>query len=204
MSMEKRIKTEGHVSQTVGGVGGHVFRRVVHIAIGIIPILYYAYGESVAGLLHLSAKQLVIAVFIANILLEGIRLCFGWTLLGYRRHEARRISSFSWGVFSICLILFLAPGQRYAVPIIWSCALVDPLLGELRTLKWNTDWVFIIGVVATMVIWLLCTWWFGTPALLAVLMGPLIVALERPNFKWVDDNAMMQVIPLLIVLLLYG
>ena len=102
------------------------------------------------------------------------------------------------------MVLFFAPGAQYGIPIIWSCAVIDPLVGELRNRGMNRDWVFIVGSIVAIILWLLCYWWFDTPALLAVLMGPLIVALEWPNVKWVDDNALMQIIPLMIVLLLYG
>ena len=193
-----------HVRQTVGGMLGHVFRRFVHVAIAVVPILYYFYGVPIAQVVRLTPPQLLIAVIIFNIIFESVRLKFGWTWIGYRRHERKRISSFAWGVLSIGLVLLLAPDQRFGIPIIWSCALGDPLLGELRNTRLSNTWIAALGIVFVMAIWFFCTGWLGTPWRLALLMGPLMVGLEWPNIRWIDDNALMQLVPLLIVLILYG
>jgi len=203
MDTEKLTK-ESHASRTVGGLSGHIFRRAVHLSFAIIPIIYYAYAIPVATFIRLTPQQLLIAIIVLNFILESIRLLFGWTLLGHRRYEEKHISSFCWGVLSICLVLLLSPGERYAIPIIWGCAFIDPLLGELRNTKISLEWIFIIGMVATGILWLLCAWWLNTPVLLALLMGPLVVGLEWPRVKWIDDTALMQIVPLLVVLLLYG
>lgn len=190
--------------QTVGGVGGHLLRRSVHLLIVIVPIIYYRYGEAIAGFFHLTLAQFLVAIILLNIVVEGARLKFRWTFWGHRHREARQISSFSWGVLSVCLVLLFAPAKQFAIPIIWSCALGDPLLGELRQIRLPSTWVAIVGILFVMLIWWLCTWLFATPWRLALLMGPLVVGLEWPNFKWIDDNALMQLVPLLIILLLYG
>src|SRR3990167_313042 len=189
-------------SQTVGGFKGHLFRRAVHLSIAIFPILYYAYGKIVAGWIALTPSQLLIIIIILNSILEGLRFSFKWTWWGLRYQEARRLSSFSWGVLSICLVLLWAPAERFAVPIIWSCAFGDPVLGELRHTRLSSTWIAIIGIIFVMAVWWMCTGWLGTPWRLALLMGPLMVGLEWPNFTWIDDNALMQLIPLFIVLLL--
>ncbi len=195
--------SQSHIANTVGGLRGYILRRVVHVAIGIVPLLYYAYGAIVAQFFHLTAPQLLLVVIGLNVVIEVFRLKFKWTLLGHRVHEARTISSFAWGVLSLCLVLLFAPGKEYAIPIIWSCALVDPLLGELRRTELNRDLVMLIGMIVVALIWWLATVWLGTAWQLALLMGPLIVGLEAPNFRWIDDNALMQIVPLLIILLLY-
>ena len=92
---------------------------------------------------------------------------------------------------------------------------MDPLIGELKGHG-------VIGryfhegrgltvaercTTATVVVWVIwiCTWlildvdvnewWF------AVLMGPLTVAAEYPSLKVIDDNAMMELVPLAAALL---
>lgn len=203
MNYNKCANTE-HTNQTVGGFGGHMLRRIIHVAIVALPVLYYLYAQPVASFFHLTPELLLLVIFALNIVFEAVRLIFGWTLIGHRRHERKNISSFAWGIFSICLVLALAPDQSFGIPIIWSCAIGDPILGELRKTKLSRTWVAFIGMVVIVAIWLICTWWLDTPWLLALLMGPLIVGLEWPSIKWIDDNALMQVIPLLIILLLYG
>lgn len=100
--------------------------------------------------------------------------------------------------------MLLAPGKQYAIPIIWSCAIVDPLLGELRRTQLSRTWIVFIGIVVVMLIWGLASWWFKLDWLLVLLMGPLVVILEWPNFRWLDDNALVQLVPLLVILILYG
>lgn len=204
MNNNNKFISTKHAAQTVGGLGGHILRRIIHIGTAIVPILYYAYARPVANFLHVTPTLLLLIIFALNIIAEAMRLVFGWTSIGHRRHEKKYISSFAWGIFSICLVLMLAPDRSFAIPIIWSCAVGDPLLGELRKTKLHHTWIVIIGMIVIAAIWLVGSWWLGTPWRLAFLMAPLIVGLEWPNIKWIDDNALMQVIPLLIILLLYG
>lgn len=193
-----------HYTKTNGGLSGYILRRSVHVAMLIVPPLYYAYAPSVAGFFGLSPPHLLLIIIALNILFEIVRLKRGWVLWGQRQREAKNISSLAWTVLSVCLVLLLAPGESYAVPIIWSCAIVDPLLGELRRTQLNTSWIFLIGVMVVILIWWLASWWFNVEWLLALLMGPMTVMLEWPNLRWIDDNALMQLVPLLVILILYG
>lgn len=193
-----------HAEHTVGGILGHLLRRGVHVAIAITPWLYYTYGDLVGDWFHLTSKQLLWAIIAVVTFFEILRLKLGWTVFGQRQYEKKRISSFVWGVWSVCLVLLLAPDKKFAIPIIWSCALVDPIIGELRHISMRPVWIALIGIVTVMIIWWLATWWWQTPWLLALLMGPLTVWLEWPSFRWIDDNALMQLVPLLVIILLYG
>lgn len=192
------------IGQTKGGLRGHILRRIMHIGMVLVPLVYYAYGTSIASWFFLTPHELLWLIMVFVILFEILRLKLGITLFVQRHYETGRISSFPWTVLSICLVLWLAPDKRYAIPIICSCALVDPLLGELRRLHWKAIWVACIGILAVMAIWWVSTWWWQTPWQLALLMGPLTVWCEWPNFRWIDDNALMQLVPLLVIMLLYG
>jgi len=193
--------SSNHPSQTRGGRSGHIMRRLIHISIFGVPLIYYAYGASIAEVFHLTQTVILWCLIGLIVILESLRLWKGWIAFGQRQMEAKHISSFAWGAVSIFLVLLFAPGKAFAIPIIWSCAFGDPLLGELRRLRMATIWVLLISVLFIAGIWWLCTWWLGTPFWWAFIMGPLIVLLERPNIPWVDDNAMMQLLPLLLVCL---
>lgn len=190
--------------QTVGGLGGHVFRRSVHMAILFMPFLYFAYAETVAQFTDLSPKNLLLIIIALTIIFEIVRLKMGWILLGQREREVKNISSFTWTVFSLCVVLLLAPGKQYAIPIIASCAFVDPFLGELRRTQLNRALIFFIAMVIVMLVWGIAVWWFKIDWLLILLMGPMVVMLEWPNFRWIDDNALVQLGTLFIILILYG
>ena len=51
-----------HVDHSVGGFGGHAFRRFTHVSMTAIPFVYYLYGQDVADVISLDAKQLVSAI----------------------------------------------------------------------------------------------------------------------------------------------
>ena len=37
-----------HVEHSVGGLGGHAFRRITHVSMALIPVIYYSRGEEIA------------------------------------------------------------------------------------------------------------------------------------------------------------
>ncbi len=192
------------VRHTNGGLAGHILRRSIHVCVFLLPLLYYAHAKQVANHLSITPSCLLIGILLLTVVLDLLRIKMGWTFFGQRVFESGRPSSFAWGLISVCLVLLLAPSKVFAIPIIWSCAFVDPVVGELRRVRINPLLVYIIGAVEVIVIWV-CLWsWLGTPLYLAFLMAPITVALEWPKLRWIDDNALMQIIPLLIIICIYG
>lgn len=186
------------------GTAVHVLRRVIHLS-GVLWVwLYYQYGAAVAAALHLNLKTLVAALLILILILETLRLSQGWVIYGQRQYEKKRISAFAWGAIGMALVLLLAPGKAFAAPIICAYAIGDPLLGELRALKWPKTIVVLIGIIVVSGIWWLAHHWLGTPFWWLFLMGPLTVAAEWFSFTWIDDNALMQLIPLAMVLIIHS
>lgn len=183
--------------KTVGGVKGHVVRRIVHMAMAIYPFLYYDFGQSIAAFFATTPQAIVIILVSLVIILDLIRIAFGSTVFGQREHEAGHPSSFAWAAVALGIVLLFAP-KLYAVPIIWSCAFVDPLIGEMRRFQVHQSWVAVVGIICVIGLWLLATLWWGTPWWMALIMGPIIIAAEWPNLKWVDDNFLMMIVPLLV------
>ena len=198
------LDSHSPVPYTLGGYPGHWLRRSIHLSTALIPFVYYFFLQHWLypyGLLFLLAMI---------ILFEGLRLYRGWLFLGQRTYETHYISAFAWGIASLLLVLLLAPDERYAFPIILSYALGDPLLGELRRYtgtrqRQNIKIHFIVACLSASIItaiWLICSLLLATPWWLALLMGPLTVAVEWPSIKWIDDNALMQLVPLTLILVL--
>ena len=182
----------GHEVITRGGWFGHWLRRALHVGMILVPWVYYTYAIS---------RWVVWILLFLVIFIEIIRLSLGIQLFGQRAHEAKRPSSFAWGAVSLFLVLLLTQA-KFAYPIIAACALGDPLIGELRRFHFPTWLTALIGILLIAVLWLFAAWWLGTSWWWAVIMAPLTVIVEWPNLKWIDDNAMMQLVPLMIVLLL--
>ncbi len=197
------MNSQGQVASTRGGLPAHIVRRFIHLTLAIYPLIYYYYGAAIAGWIGLPPKVIVAIIVGLVIVLEVVRLVFKIKVFGQRERELHQISSFTWGAVSVGLVLLLAPGKTFGIPIIWGCAFGDPLLGELRRFAVSPRWVFTIGVVFLFLLWLLCSWWLGFPWWVSCIMAPLTVLAEWPNVKWFDDNAAMQLVPLLVVLLFF-
>jgi hypothetical protein len=193
-----------HAKQTKGSWFGHVFRRIVHVCMLTIPLIYYAYGQTVANFLHISTDLLLILLLVIFILVEIVRLKFNIVTFGQRKYEGGQISSFAWGAVSVFLVLLLSPAKAFSIPIIWSCALGDPFVGELRALFKKPWWPEVLTLFFILAIWLFCSYWLTTPWWWGVILAPIIVMAEWVRVKNVDDNAMMMLVPLVIVLAVYG
>lgn len=191
------------IENTKGGLSGHIARRMVHMGMALIPIIYYFWGRIIAGWFDVTPNIIVIILAGIIILAELIRLIFGVTIFGQRKHEAKQLSSFAWGTISTALVLLLAPGAKFGIPIIWACAFGDPFVGELKRLPLPNYFILGLGALFIVGIWTLCSWWFQTPYWLAWLMGPITMAVEWPNLTWIDDNATMQLVPLLLILFIF-
>ena len=66
-----------HAKHSVGGLGGHFFRRFTHVFMAIIPILYFIKGENLADFFSLTPNELVTYACLSLVFLEMIRLYFG-------------------------------------------------------------------------------------------------------------------------------
>ena len=196
-----------HVPHSVGGLSGHLFRRFIHLAMVIIPIIYYWEADFVSSFTGLEPKQIVSVCAFAIILSEVIRLRIGIVVFGQREYESSQPSAFFWGGTSVCLTLLIAPdegmnGAAYGLPLILGLTLVDPILGELRRANVSTEVVILCGYLSTLAIWIFCAYFVGTPYIIVPFVSALVVASEWPRLPWIDDNATMLLIPLGFVMLL--
>ena len=189
--------------QTKGGVAGHVLRRSVHILMIVIPIAYYFWGERLAHAWYMTTWQLVLVFLGLLCVYEILRIRCGWLLHGQRQHETEHISSMTWGIIAIAIVLIFSPDPCYAIPIISACAIGDPLLGELRA-QLKEPWVAVSGVIVIAALWWLCGVWMPVAWWWPLVLAPLTVAAEWPCLQWIDDNALMMLVPLGLMIVLIG
>ena len=193
-----------HVEHSIGGLGGHAFRRVTHVSMAAIPYLYYVHGESISSYFSLQAREFVSAICILILVIEAVRLRTGIVIVGQRDYESRQISALAWGALAVALALLIAPeGDKvgmqagiYGTPIILGMTLVDPVMGEIKRAKQDLRAAVIVGMVISYSVWLGCHFWIGTDIIAAVLLAPLTVLGEIPSTKLIDDNATMVLLPL--------
>ena len=208
MSEDSHVLAD-HVDHSVGGFGGHAFRRFTHVSMTAIPFVYYLYGQDVADIVSLEAQQLVSVVCILILFAEAIRIRLGIVIFGQREYEADQISALAWGGLAVSLALLLAPGERegleagiYGIPLIVGLTLVDPLMGEIKRIKKDLKLAIYFGLLMSYAVWLTCYFWLGTDIRAAILLAPLTVLGELPKTKDIDDNATMILFPLAGLMLL--
>ena len=202
-----------HVEHSVGGFGGHAFRRLTHVSMAAIPILYFARGDEIAGVFSLSPEEFVSCIFLVILVVEAIRLRFGIVIVGQREYESSQISALAWGAFAVCLTLLVTGMEpfsigtgleagAYGIPLILGLTFVDPLMGEIKRQKQDMNLAIAAGMVASYAVWVGCSLWLGTPLWVCLLLAPLTVLGELPRVKYIDDNATMILFPLSALLML--
>lgn len=218
MEMEEHELFIDHVGHSIGGFGGHAFRRLTHVSMAVVPYLYYEHGEKIASSLTfdtLDPRGFVSAFCIFILLVEFVRLKTGIVIVGQREYESHQISALAWGTFAVALALLIAPnegkdglplegieGGLYGAPLIIGMTLVDPVMGEVKRQKKDLKMAIISGLFVSYLVWIGCYFWLGTDIIAAMLLAPLTVAGEVPSNTRIDDNATMVLLPLAGLVLL--
>lgn len=200
--MTEQVEMTNPVELSVGGVYGHIFRRVFHISMFLIPVFFFEFGESFADSLGYSLEEVVSIVILIAIFGEAIRLKLGFTIFGQREYEARQVSALAWGGLAVGMVLLLAPVKQYAYPLIFTLSFGDPFMGEIRRMGVETREVVIYSIIFVLALWLACWYLFATPWWLAFIFAPICVFSEMPRLRYIDDNATMLLIPLAGILIL--
>ena len=200
--MSEQVELTNPVDLSVGGMSGHIFRRIFHISMFIIPYIYFEFGNEVAERIGYTLPEVVSLVIIVAIFGEALRLKFGLTVFGQREYEANQVSALAWGGFAVGMVLLLAPTKEYAYPLIFSLSFGDPFMGELRRKGFQTKEVIMFSTIFLIALWLTCWHLFATPWWLAVIFAPLCVFSEMPRLRYIDDNDTMLLIPLAGILIL--
>ena len=190
------------VDLSVGGMSGHIFRRFFHLAMCVLPILYFEVGENVADSVGLTLNEIVASFVIIAALGEALRLKMGFTVFGQREYESQQVSALAWGALAIGLVFLVTPTRAYAYPLILTLTFGDPFMGELRRRGVESSSVIAYACVLVLAIWLLCWYMFDTPLIACLIVAPIAVFSETPRLRYIDDNATMLLIPLAVVVTL--
>ena len=199
-----------HVGHSVGGMGGHAFRRLTHVSMASIPYLYYVHGERISSYFSLQAREFVSVICILILVIELVRLKTGIVIVGQREYESSQISALAWGALAVALAILIAPdwdngtmeAGKYGAPIILGMTLVDPVMGEIKRTKKNLRTAIFTGLIVSYIVWIGCHFWIGTELIAALLLAPLTVLGEILPTREIDDNATMVLFPLAGLVLL--
>ncbi len=199
-----------HVGHSIGGMGGHAFRRLTHVSMASIPYLYYVHGSTISSYFSLQAREFVSAICVLILVTEAFRLRTGIVIVGQREYESSQISALAWGALAVALAILIAPegenggmeAGKYGAPIILGMTLVDPVMGEVKRAMKDLRAAIILGLVVSYAVWVGCHFWIGTELIAALLLAPLTVLGELPPTRAIDDNATMVLFPLVGLVLL--
>ena len=201
-NISEQVELTNPVDLSVGGMSGHIFRRFFHLAMCVLPILYFEVGENVADSVGLTLDEIVASFVIIAALGEALRLKMGFTVFGQREYESQQVSALAWGALAIGLVFLVTPTRAYAYPLILTLTFGDPFMGELRRRGVESSSVIAYACVLVLAIWLLCWYMFDTPLIACLIVAPIAVFSETPRLRYIDDNATMLLIPLAVVVTL--
>lgn len=175
-----------------------IYRRFNHTVASCF-VIYFLFPEYIFGY---SRIYLVLLFWLGIILIEYYRLSGSFVLDGMRDYESKRIAGFVWFASGTCLIfIFYEMGvfpEIFALSTIIMASFVDPIIGEFNKRYGNVYGVF-AGLISSIVIYQLIIGVF-----FYALIGSLVAVLvERPKFKWLDDDLLIQIFPILVMTIFY-
>ena len=180
-------------------INEQLYRRFNH-TIAACFVIYFLFPENIAGL---ERYYLIFLFWLLVIAIEVARFQKSVEILGLREYEKNRIAGFVWFASGSCLLLGLyeldlAP-QSFVIATIIMAAYTDPVIGEVNG-KLDGKWALIIGLGCSFIIYQIIIGVF----FYAIIGSIVAVIAEKPKIKWFDDDLAMQIIPIIVMCLLYS
>jgi|TARA_B100001094_G_scaffold103812_1_gene100107 hypothetical protein len=175
-----------------------IYRRFNH-TVAACFVIYFLFPKYI---LNFDRVYFVIIFWLSIILIEYFRLSGAFTLDGMRDYEDTRVAGFVWFATGTCMILFFYEigmfPEIFAVSTIIMASFVDPLIGEVNR-KYGNRKGFLAGLIGSFVIYQLII-----GVIFYAFVGSMVaVIVERPKFKWLDDDLLIQIFPILVMTIFY-
>tara|TARA_B100000959_G_C14907339_1_gene593575 strand:+ start:386 stop:973 length:588 start_codon:yes stop_codon:yes gene_type:complete len=175
-----------------------IYRRFNH-TVAACFVIYFLFPESILGF---DRVYLVGIFWISILLIEYFRLNGAFTLDGMRDYEDTRIAGFVWFATGTCMILFFYEigifPEIFAVSTIIMASFTDPLIGEVNR-KYGDKEGILAGLIGSFIIYQMIV-----GVLFYSLVGSVVaVVVERPKFKWLDDDFLIQFFPIMAMTIFY-
>lgn len=182
----------------------HWYRRVFH-AFGTSFLFYYLLPDDIDWIVFLKnwiPPLLVVLVIVLEVLrLKG--MISSDHFFGLRMYERNRVGSYVFFGIGVLILLRFFP-QQIAVPCILCACLGDPVIGEIRN-RYGEKYVYILGFLICMFFFMIS--WVKTDIYLmlvvSVVGGLGAVIGETQKFWWLDDDFMIQILPAVLLLLIW-
>jgi dolichol kinase len=175
---------------------GEMFRKGFHLCAPLF-LLYYAVPSDMWGL-GPTREIVLLAVLTMVLVFDAMRYGMGVTLPFLRSYEERRISAYSWAAIGFTMAIIFFP-THLVVPVIFGLGWTDPLIGLLR--RRRSRLYPALPVIAYFAICAVAFALMGFMGIFHLLVLSAVgavtaVAVEFPRLRHVDDDFLMQVVPL--------
>jgi dolichol kinase len=181
----------------------HWYRRVFH-AFGASFLLYYMLPD--IDWINLLKFWIPIVIIILVFILEYLRIKGKLNsnhFFGLRMYEKKRVSSYLFFGVAILILLLFFP-QQIAVPCILCACIADPVMGEVRH-RFGGKYVYMIGFLVCMIFFMVTWYKAGFFVMFPVSIIGAIGAVigETKKFWWLDDDFMIQMVPAILLLIVW-
>lgn len=179
------------------------FRRVFHVASPAFLAYYLIPVNVTSNITRLALALLFIGTAGC---VEIARIALGIRLFGMRPYEGQRVSAYAQGLLGLTVGIFLVPlfvsperlAESIVVPVFFGMAWIDPLRAMCRKKGWPVAlpvaaYALLFFAVQSLV--------GGVPSVLARVLYTAVatavaMAVEGPRIPQVDDDLLMQVLPM--------
>ncbi|SRR6266567_5466786 len=173
------------------------FRRAFHL-ISPVFMAYYLLPEQLgAGITRTSVTLLFLGTAAC---IEISRIALGLRMFGMRTYEEQRVSAYAQGALGLAFGLFVIQDPRIVIPVFIGMAWVDPIAGFCRRRGWtrviptSAYFALFLGTVLLMHSFSIQNALFFSAATTAA-----AILVEGPKNVQVDDDLLMQVIPMVVL-----
>ena len=174
----------------------HLFRRVFHLVSPVFLAYYWVPDPLPGGV----AREALLILFVATAMaIEVVRIALRIPIFGMRGYESERISAYAWGTMGLLLGFLLFP-MILVIPVFCGMAWIDPLCAWSRKAK-IYPWLPAIGYAAVFAGLLFAQRALAIAEVVAftAIAVPLAILSEYPDLRWIDDDFLMTVVPLVIL-----
>lgn len=174
-------------------------RRLVHICLPVL-LLYYAVPEDTW--LGIDKRVVLLSVLFLLLVFEFVRLAQQIRVFGTRDYEMDNIAAYLWAGIGFT-VAFLAFDFTLVVPAVLGMAWVDPVSGQLRGRGRLYPWLPFGSYLLIAIVSLALLSSFDPLKIIAIaVVGAASgIAAEHWRIRFVDDDFLMLVVPLVLMTL---
>jgi hypothetical protein len=173
-------------------------RRLVHICLPVFLLYYVIPDDTWIGI---DKRLVLLGALFVFIIFEFLRLAYQIRVFGTREYEMDSMAAYLWaGIgFTVAFLLF---DYALVVPAVLGMAWIDPLSGFLRERKSGLyPWLPFASYLVLAAVTLIVVSSFAPQSIVFIAAAGAAsgIAAEHKRVRFVDDDFLMLVIPLVVM-----